>query len=262
MISDVLERLRYLRQEQEDIACTYHLPGLADLDIVKATLPFASTRRLPAQIGNKETQDYGVLIQQRAESYFVLRYGSLLWDELTRDDTALIDLAAPETEDEFRIRKTEDEMKAAIVEFWNSTELHRTEFRKALEHIIQDIKTAQTKLENYLSSAAHDIVVVPKLNWPESNVVELSYVPLSDKGVLGYVLMVLLKKHEIRNRLRKCNADSCQDFFLTDGPAGGGPRLRYCSDVCRKAQRKIQLMDAQEDFQKRKQARESKRTKP
>lgn len=244
MTSDALERLRYLRQEQEDIACTYHLPGLADLDIVKATLPFASTRRLPAQIGNEETHDYGVLISQRAESYFVLRYSSLLQDELTsKDDTALIDLAG---------HKTEDDMKAAIVAFWNSTELHRTEFRKALECIIQDKKKAQTKLESYLSSAAHDIVVVPKLHWPESNVVELSYVPLSDKGVLGYVLMVLLKKHEIRNRLRKCHADSCQDFFLTDGPAGGGPRFRYCSDLCRKAQRKIQLMDAQEDFQKRK----------
>ena len=258
MISATLESLRDLQKRQEEIDRTYLLPKLADLEIVKATLSFASTRLVAVHVSDdetpyyvKETEDSATVWSQRAEAYSVLRHGSILRNQLkSRDDTASIDLTAPEKVGELASGYTEDQMKLEIAEFWNVTKTEREEFRNALDSILRSKENAQFKLKGYLSSAAQEILFVPTPNWPESDVVELSYVPLSDKGVLGYVLMVLLKTPKIRSRLRKCRADSCQDFFLTDGPSSGGPRFRYCSDVCRKAQRKIQLMDAQEEFQK------------
>lgn len=260
MISDPLESFRNLRKKQEEIDRTYLLPKLAALEIVKATLPLASTRLVAVHVSDdetpyyhKETEDSAAVWNQRAEAYLVLRHGSILRNQLnSRDGTASIDLTAPDKDGELASGYTEDQMKLAVAEFWNSMKSEREEFRNALESIIRDKEKAQMKLKSYLSSAAQEILFVPTPNWPESDVVEVSYVPLSDKGVLGCVLMVLLKTPKISSHLRKCRADSCQDIFLTDGPSSGGPRFRYCSDVCRKAQRKIQLIEAQEEFHKAK----------
>ncbi len=248
MLSDI-ERIRRLKSEQEDIARTYHLPGLADLEMVKAALPLASIADLPSQDRDDGIQDRGAVMQQRSDAYHLIRYGSILEEDLAEK---FVDLTGIDTT---------DVLANKVSDFWTDCTDEREKFREALNHIVQDKELAREQLTDYLSSAANDFVIVPKLNWPNSRAVDLTYLPLSDKGFLGYVLMVLLENNDVSQRLRKCEFRMCGDFFITHGPPSGGPRVKYCSDSHRLLERKIRNNEYQKthhDIVKKKQAKKVK----
>ena len=244
------ERLERLQQEQEDVVHTHHLPGLADMEIVRRALPLASIAALPSQDRDDGLQDRGAVMQQRSDAYHLMRYVSILEEDLAEK---FVDLGGVDTTAVLMDR---------VSDFWEECSEDREHFREALEYIVQDKKNAQERLASYLSSAAQKMLIVPKLNWPESEPVELSYAPMTDQGVLGYVLMVLLRNNDVSKRLRKCRYRLCGDFFIADGSARGGPKFNYCSDVNRRLSRREQNAAAQQRFRPNRKKGNKKKAKP
>ncbi len=244
-----IKRIRRLKSEQENLARTWHLPGLADLEMVTAALPLASIADLPSQDRDDGIHDRGAVMQQRSAAYHLVRYSSILEEDLAEksDDMSGIDTTAV--------------LADRVSDFWIDCADEREQFREALDYIVQDRELAREQLTDYLSSAANELAIVPKLDWPNSRAVDLTYLPLSDKGVLGYVLMVLLENNDVSQRLRKCEFSMCGDFFITHGPPSGGPRVKYCSDSHRLLERKIRNNEYQKTHQekvKKKQAKKGK----
>ena len=230
------DQFRQHRQEQEKLAHTPGLPRLDDLEIVERMLPLASVAYVPSEDEIDGMQDRESVMQRRSDAYQIIRYGSLLEEDLAEKSVDLTNVS------------TQRELAKSVNEFWMSCEKDRSLFRNGLEHIAQNRQMAKEKLESYVSSAAKEFLIVPNLSWPTSRAVELSYIPLSDKSVLGYVLMVLLENDEVYDRLRKCRYRKCGDFFITDGSAQGGPKFSYCSDKHRKLERRKQNAESQKTF--------------
>ena len=64
------------------MARTHHLPGLEDLEIVRRALPLASIAALPSQDRDDGLQDRGAVMQQRSDAYHLIRYVSILEEDL------------------------------------------------------------------------------------------------------------------------------------------------------------------------------------
>jgi len=246
-----VEDFRQHRHEQEKLAHTPGLPGLDDDELVKQVLPLASIADVPSEDAPNGVEEREVLLQRRSDAYLTIRYRQILEDELAEGSL-----------DELRAKGhihggpidpdggyTEDWLAKQVNKFWTSCKKDRALFRRGLEEIVQNRRVAKEKLENYLSSAAKDFLIIPKLTWPKSRAAELKFIPLSDKGVFGYVLMVLLENDDIYERLRQCRYRNCGDFFITEGFSRIGPKNSYCMDKqCRKLERRKRNAEAQARF--------------
>lgn len=239
------DRLEALRKEQEKLAGVADLPRLPDLDIVRIALPLSSSA--PLDWNRVEAER---VLQQRADAYFQFRHSSIL--EQDRDDTASLDWSS----DSLQERSTSRELESLVSEFWEGSAELRGQFRQALDAITRNRTAARSTLKDFLREASKEIVVVPRVSWPESlNPVDFAWCPLSDKGVIGYALMVLLGNNELCRRLRRCKLDSCGDFFIAEGSDEGGPKRSYCSESHQAIARKLQNAKNQEKYRKKQRAK-------
>ena len=257
-----VEQFRQHQHEQEKLAHTPGLPGLDDEELVKQVLPLARIADVPSKDDPNGIVDRHLVQQQRSDAYLTIRYRQMLDDDL-----------AERSFEEFRVKGqlhsgpidldsgyTEDWLAKQVNEFWKNSKNDRELFRRGLEEIVRNRRAASGQLKNYLSSAAKDFLIIPNLTWPESRAAELKFIPLSDKGVFGYVLMVLLENDDIYDRLRQCRYRKCRDFYLTEEFTKIGPKHGYCIDKqCKKLERRMRNAEAQARFRAKPKPKRSKR---
>lgn len=256
-----VEQFRQHQHEQEKLAHTPGLPGLDDEELVKQILPLASIADVPSEGAPNGIIQREAALQRRSDAYLTIRYRQMLEDE--SGEGAI---------EKFRLKghihsgpidpdrgSTEIWLAKQVNKFWKNSKNDRELFRRGLEEIVRNRRAASEQLKNYLSSAAKDFLIIPNLTWPKSRAAELKFIPLSDKGVFGYVLMVLLENDDIYKRLRQCRDRKCRDFYLTEEFTKIGPKHGYCIDKqCRKLERRKRNAEAQARFRVKRQKKTGK----
>ena len=238
-------------REQQNLAHTPGLPGLDDEELVKRILPLASIADVPSEGAQNGIIQREAVLQRRSDAYLTIRYRQVLEDE-----------SGQRSIDGFRAKgqlhsdpidpdegSTEFWLAKRVNKFWTNCKIDRGLFRDGLEEIVQNRTDARKQLKGYLSSARKDLLIIPKFTWPDSRPVELKYIPLGDKGVFGYVLMVLLDNDDVYERLRQCRYRKCRDFYITEDFTKKGPKHGYCIDKqCRSLERRKRNAEAQARF--------------
>ena len=141
--------------------------------------------------------------------------------------------------DELRIDElgsTEGELVKQAREFRRTSVQLRKEFRHALCLIANDQNGTTKEIRCFIDAALDDVKLYSTLKWTgKKRHIETKYCPVSDKAIVGLVLMMILDENrKLHNHLRICKLNICDNFFLSlPGPHGGGQQL-YCKDNHRK----------------------------
>jgi len=121
-------------------------------------------------------------------------------------------------------------------QWWRGIARERERWREALQTIIKGTKAERERLGEWASKARGALVLIPRLTG-RATTPETLYVTDSLEAAFAHTALLLLDRKALKKlggRVRQCELDGCHNFLLSAAAAGGGPRMRFCSQEHKK----------------------------